>query len=264
MLYEETKSFGWVLTILYFLITLSIFSTMLNNSLNISSFFTYKHVVKSNQVATRLLLYYLLIFVFQTIVLTVESDFYHAIGHLTFGLFVTGFVVIVTTVRLSRFKLIKDRWERVKFELPFSIHSSDFNGETMSSSLWFQIKGEGFCDAHISIYYHEHFYLNPVSQRNSTIREQRLAYMEDKLFLEDDYTVFLIRLYMYADIESYETLIMKVKKSGTTEINDKFPIVGLYQIDNKELLNNLEQLNVKDLSFIEWVYIVPMEEENIQ
>jgi RsiW-degrading membrane proteinase PrsW (M82 family) len=261
LLYEETKSFGWIITVLYFLFTLSIFSTMLNNSLNISSFFTYKYVVKSNKVASRLLLYYLLIFIFQGIVLTIETDFYNSMGHLTAGLFVTGFIVVITSVRLTRFKLIKDRWEKIKFELPFSVYHADLEGSIASSSLRFNIKGEGFCDAHISIFYHEHIYLNPLSASSSYLRAQRLAYMEEKLFLDDDLTVYLIRLYLYTDIESYETMVIKAKKTGTTEINDKYQILGLYQINNIELIKNPEQLSINDLTFIEWVYLVPMEEK---
>ena len=40
LIYDGVSSFGWLITILYFLITISVFAVILNNALNNSTFFT--------------------------------------------------------------------------------------------------------------------------------------------------------------------------------------------------------------------------------
>jgi hypothetical protein len=121
LIYEETSSFGWIITTLYFLVTISIFSTVLNNALNNSKFFTYKKVVSPNKVAGRILLYYSIVYATQYIMITYKDGIGTAFGYFVVSLFTSGFVIIISAVRLSRFKLIKNKWNRIKLEFPFYI-----------------------------------------------------------------------------------------------------------------------------------------------
>ncbi len=107
LLYESTKKGGIFITILYFLITIEIFSTILNNSLNNSSFFNYKIVIDSNRVYKKLLIYYGLVYLLQTIVLSFSEGLEYALKVLHGSIYFTGFIIIITSKRLSRFKLMK-------------------------------------------------------------------------------------------------------------------------------------------------------------
>ncbi len=257
LLNETTKSGGWIITILYFLITISIFSTILNNALNNSSFFTYKKVVDSDMVAKRLLSYYGIVFLIQFILLAFKNDFIYAIRNLAGSLLITGFIIIITVVRLSRFKLIQGRWQPIKIEFPFSIKQGDSFMSTRRSYLSITIKGESYNETYINTYYEEYFLLHPLTARNSHIQKTRNAYIEKKIFLKNDETFYLVKIFHDENKENFETMLIKPKTNETTMVNDIYPIVALLKIENADDLENIN-LGAKDFQFKEWAFAKPI------
>lgn len=248
LLYENTKSGGWLITVLYFLVTISIFATILNNCLNNSGFFTYKKVIDSNKVAGRLLGYYAVVFAIQIVLLSIKENVEYAIYNFVGSLYVSGFIVLVTVVRLSRFKLIQGRWQKVKLELPFSLYEGKI-----------RIKGEAYNEAYINIFYEEYFYLFPVSASHTEMHGKQLSYIEKKLFFKNDETFYLARLFKDDTRQIFDSRLIKPKTQGTTMMYDKYPIVAVLKIQDKVDLTDMN-LSRDNFAFQEWCYIQGIKE----
>jgi len=255
---EQTKSGGWVITVYYFFITISIFATILNNALNNSSFFSYKRVVNSSFVANRMLTYYAVVFLIQIVLLSFKENTFYAIRNFIGSLNTTGFITVVAVVRLSRFKLIKNRWQRIRVEMPFSMGGGAFGNQSSGSLFNIRIKGESYNEAFINTFYQEYFYLTAVSSRSTELEDDQLAYIEEKLFLKDDETFYLSKIFKNQNKDNFERRLLKPKTNGTTIMNKKYPIVGLLMIESDDELTNTN-LSAGDFEFQVWAYIKPVE-----
>jgi RsiW-degrading membrane proteinase PrsW (M82 family) len=258
LFYSKTFSMSWIVTFIYFFITISIFADILNNALNNSSFFTYKKVIDTNKVAIRLLTYYGIVFLLQFVLAFFAKDVGKAIGSFFLSLFITGFIVIITCVRLSRLKLIQGRWNKIKLDIPFTI-SSGGNGQYRSTLFRIGIKGGEANEIHINAFYQEYFYIYPVSKRNSYIVDPKLAYIERKIFLRNDETFYVARIFDGGERSSYETVLLKAKSFSITMVNDKYPIVALLKIHDVKQLENVSAI-FNDFGFREWAFLRPKNE----
>lgn len=251
---------GALITILYFLFTISLFAVILNNALNNSSFFSYKKVIDSGNVSTHLIINYLIVFILQFAIHAYFDDLKIAM-RLFFGSIITvGFIVLVTSLRLSRFKLIKDRWFPLKFELPFRVLQGEPYGIT-GTFIKIGVKGDSYNEVAVNIYYEEYFHLCPLSPRISHLEYTRLAFYEKKLFYKNDEAFILAKVYD-SDIDknsSFERMLLKPKTTGTTMYKEKFPIVAVLKIDHLEEIENNKH-SFSDFKFVEWGVIMPIPE----
>ncbi|MFN5417647.1 MAG: PrsW family intramembrane metalloprotease [Flavobacteriia bacterium] len=255
LMFEYTKEFGWLITIIYFLITISIFSIILNNALNNSSYFTYKKVIDSTKVSSHLLIYYAIVFALQLIFVSIQAGVEVGVIGLVMSIIFSGSIIIVTIVRLSRFKLIQHRWHPIKFELPFSFSSQTEYG-SLNSRTRIILKGDSYNEVHLTKFYQEHFYLTPVSQRNTQLGETKLAYIERKVFLKNDESYFLVKVFHDKDQIHHDSYLLKPKKGNQTMVQDKYPIVAVLKIVNLFDLENSKNDHSK-FRFVEWAYARP-------
>lgn len=254
LMYEPAGARGIVLTIAYFLLTISIFAIILNNAINNSAYFTYSKVIDSGKVSSRLLLSYAFVFLIQFLLVWYKNNFLTAFLNLFVTLFYIGTIVSVTVIRLSRFKLIKNRWHPIRFEMPYTYDTSpNLPGDNRSS---FRIRGEAYNETFINNYYNDYCVLSPVSSRNTYLEEARIAFVEEKLFLKNDATFYLVRV--YADIENNVSfqLLVKPKISGNSFVEGKYPIVALLRFDDDFDLHDTSK-DLSDFEFLEWAYIKP-------
>lgn len=249
---HNTGILGKIISILFFLECISLFSVVINNSLNHSSFFTYKLVIDSQKIESRLLLYYGIVFLIQLIILTIEKDVFNAFLNFFFNLIFSGFIVFVSVIRLSRFKLIKSRWFKLKIELPFRFVTLSNKDE---SKMHIEIKGDSYNEVYLNKFYQEIFYLIPISQKKNVIGQKRIGFIKEKHFTDKDESYYSAKLYHYDENGLFDQILIKPKKSGANLINRKYPIVGIYE---KDLLSNaLNNRKNNQFKFIEWVYLVP-------
>lgn len=245
---------GKFVTIFYFLITVSVFAIILNNAINNSAYFTYSKVIDSAKVSSRLLIYYGSVFLLQFLLLWNATSFIEAWADLFGSLIFIGFIVTVSVIRLSRFKLIRNRWHPIRIELPFTFDNSPtLPGDGGSS---FKIRGDSYNESFINAFYNEYFLLVPLSRDSPYLEEVRVAYIEEKIFLKGDDTFYLVRVYANLENAIAFSLLIKPKLRGRSFIEDKYPIVALLKYDTEFDMNDNNK-NLNDFEFLEWAYIKP-------
>jgi hypothetical protein len=240
-----------MVTVVYFLITVSWFATILNNSTNNSSYFTYGMVIKSNKVSRRLMLYYLVVVLAQVVIIGFEEG--AVMGYLMFITYILtyGITLGVICIRLSRFTLIKDRWFKLKIELPVIISSfgDQSNGYAYQR---LRVRGEAYNEVEIARYYHQYFDIKPLTYRRSQLGEEKTVYLNEKIFLKNDESFFVVQMYENMHEGSERYFLLKHKRSGKTETADGRQIAGLMAVENVSQLSDTT-LGIKDFKFIEWV-----------
>lgn len=248
---------GLLLNILYFFITVSLFATILNNTLNNSSFFTLKKVVNTPRIVNHLLTYYLIILVTQFAFLWHVKDLKYAFIDLTSSLMIVGPIIIVTVLRLSRFKLIKGRWETLKLELPFKFVLAD-HYYAMGPRFHIVIKGNSYVEANINAYYQEHFNLIPVSSRRSYLGKPKYSFLDKKILIKNDEVIYIVNVFDNKKGKEYETFVLKPKVSGMRRMNEKFPIVAVLMASTIPEKDD-PKLTTKEFRFLEWAFLAPID-----
>ncbi len=153
-----------LISILFFLVTVSWYATILNNALNNASTFSYKKTIEPGVVIKRIAIYYGIVFVIQFLVNGFVKDFSHATSSFLSSFQSLVIILSSVVVRLSRFTLIQGRWQPIKIELPF--------GYSQGSGI--SIKGGSIYGTTLNKYYEEYFTINPLS-KNVSIDTPRVA-----------------------------------------------------------------------------------------
>ena len=251
LIWKGSEKFGYYITLTFYLITVSIYSTILNNAINNSKFFSYKHVVNSGKITKRLFQYFLILIIIDSIDSAID------VGHFgifflqfIYDIFNPGFFIAVVVLRLSRFTLIEGQWKPIKLELPFRIVGSSGRG----TMLRVEVKGEGYNETVINQFYQEDVIICPMSRNSPFLREPRKAYIDKKIFLKGDQSYYLTKFYMSSNKEDFAYFLLKPKTSGKTETRKGSPLAGLFIIEGKHDLTD-NTLDYKDFEFKEWVYI---------
>jgi RsiW-degrading membrane proteinase PrsW (M82 family) len=249
--YENLNNYGFILTIIYFLIMTSIFANTLTSSLNLSEDFVYGKQLGSKIIINKLLKYFVILTVFQFMLLFWKKNFSYAIDNLINTIWFSALVVYIAVNRLNKIKIIKKRWNKIKIELPFTFYRIDtFNGRTPAYK--FKFKGETFNEEYIDIYYNEICTIYPLSSRNSYIVSNKLIFIEKKFFLKNDETFYLVKIVNTDD--KNEFMLLKPKTSGKNMVKKKYPIVALFSIHDLEDIKN-NKLTAADFQYREWVFI---------
>jgi len=259
----ELADFGVLITIFYFFLTISVFITILNNCMNNSPFYTPKKIINSDKISFGLGIQYFVILTGIITAVCILKDYKTgmaiAIYFAVFRVLILGILII----RLSRFKIIPGRWNKIKPEIPFRIiivsPAESYRGGTRagSSLLRIQVKGESFNETYLNAFYEEHFEILPVSVRKTFIGQKRLAFMEKKVFLKNDETFYVLKIILEINPEKSVYYLLKAKTKGSSLTPQGYPIAALLKIkDPKKILD--ENAGVDDFPFLEWVILRPM------
>lgn len=252
LMYPPLHQIGWLFTILYFLVTISVFAVILNNSINNSPYFSYKEIIDSSFVFKRLFIYYCIIFGAQFLLTLIDHSLEWSIESIAFSIVYSGIIVILTIGRLSRFNLIKGRWERIKLEFPFK-----YNTDSSQSRSRISIKGENFNEAHINPFMETYFYLKPVSRQSNYLQLKKLAYMEHKVVSKKNEVFYIIRIYDEDKMSSYSIHLLRAKVTYPNMANDKYPIVGVLRVENPHATS--EAKSIKKYVFKEYAVLLPIQ-----
>jgi len=259
----ELANLGVLITILYYFLTISVFITILNNCMNNSPFYTPKKVIDSEKISRDMsLLYGGFLLAIIAAVCFIE-DYVTGMA-LAFYLVIFRVLILgILIVRLSRFKIIPGRWNKIKPELPFSVinvrPTEYYRGGTArgTSLLRIRVKGESFNEVYLNAFLEEHLELLPVSAKRTVIGKKRLAFMEKKLFLKNDETFYLLRVILELEPEQSVFYLLKAKTSGSSRTPQGHPIAALLKIKDPQKLGD-EFSSLADFPFLEWVILRPL------
>lgn len=251
LMYPPLEQIGWIFTILYFLITISVFAVILNNSINNSPFFSYKEIIDSSFVFRRLLIYYGIIFVIQFLLTLLDHNLEWSIQSLVSSVIFTGTIIILTIGRLSRFNLIRGRWEKIKFEFPFKF----VGGTNTPIGSRLAIKGENFNETHINPFMETYFYLSPVSRQSAYLRGKKLAYMEHKVVSKKNEVFYIIRIYESDRFSPHAVHLLRAKLTYPNMVKDTYPIAGVLKVESPYATSDAK--SIKKYSFKEYAVLLP-------
>ena len=248
-----------ILAMMLFLIFLNAFADMLNNGINQSPKYSHRHVVNSAKVTGHLLVSYGLIYLIQFVARFQFDGMQAAVADVR-RFPVSALLMVIFSIRLSRFRIVPERWNPLRLELPFGIvHSPPFEGQGRS---YFSIKGEAYNAAVINAFLGQEAIIRPVSKRHWIFRDNSVRVLiTNKHFLDYDETFYSLRL-----TEPWESgqkegrYLIKPKLRGENKINDTYPIAALLRIP--EETTDLDKLRYKDLKFLHWIYLKPVENES--
>jgi RsiW-degrading membrane proteinase PrsW (M82 family) len=248
-----SSGIGIIITILFFLFGLSTFATIINNALNNSHFFDHKLVINPNKIASRLIGYYVIVFILQFSILAYLNNFETALSSIGAPLIVIGFIVLVTSIRMSRFQLIQHKWENLSIELPFRVvYRESISGKYNRWAIRFN--GDSFNETKVSAYFQEYFQLNELNRAKPKSVKRKLGYIQKKVFLKNKETVYIVSLFDGNEFGTSELIAIKPKRSGIKSINKSYPIVAILSIADLKKLDD-PKLTIRNFKFRSWAYI---------
>lgn len=251
LMHEGFAGYGWIFMIVLFMIGISMFATILNNTLNISPYFNYKKSVNSSLVTQRMFLYYFLLFVTQCGIVTWQKDLKSTVQMVINNSYTITPIIAVTALRLSRFKLIAGKWQPLKAELPFKIVFGEYNGSTTMVGFHIIIKGEPFNDYQLNRHIGEYVLICPATRESRYLKKCRQALIRDKIFLNGEQAYFVTDIFIEGKSGEHETVLLQAKTMGRTTFGD-FPVVAVRDANLNDLSPGNDQLKT---SFLEWAAI---------
>lgn len=251
--------YSFLAVTLYFLLTVSLFAVILNNALNNSDHFHYGKMHNPHRLIGRLLYGYAVVFGLAFVALAVDVNLTEAIYGTSAAVLATVASISITSVRLSRFKLVKQRWEPLKLELLFEFGSGSNSdvGTIMPSAGFYginiSIKGDNYNEYYLNGYYQAPVSYIPVTRRKSYLGRVCHGAVQSKHFFENLESAYSATVVINGKPESY---LLKPKLRGKVMAKNNIPIVALLKPQTEEALQN-ERLNRQDFTFCEWLYLLP-------
>lgn len=247
LLYEGV-SYGFFISLLFYFLTISIFATIINNSLNNSAHFTYKKGINTDFLTNRMFAYYGIVLLAQVLMISYENGLSAGIMSAIHAVFFSGLIVAVSILRLSRFTLIKGQWKKIKFELPFHFRGGKSTKHEGFLPFGLRIKGPTHNEAYLATMFEEYVQLMPV---NKSGHPAKLAFIEQKIAIREDEVHYILRLYETDRYSSFETILIKPKTGRGSHTKGNHPIVARMDIVEVNQGGRIK----KKYRFVEWVYI---------
>ena len=240
-------------SIIIYLIGINFWIQMLNNANNYSDFFDYTKINYSNRIFYRLLFWYSITILITFLNNVFVSNIKDSILHFLFALASDGFLFLVVMLRASRFKIYRKKYFEVRIELPFYFtknNDEDFFIPLLNIPI--KIRGENQMEHIPTKFLNKKIVLTPLSLNKRFLMKSVDAKITDKFLLFDDVVVYSVII----DDLSYQnenSFLLKPKTRGLTEIDDKYPIEGLYRINKN--VTDLSKTDVQSLQLLEWVCV---------
>lgn len=250
LLFPAFRPYGYWITVLFFLFSISVYAVILNNALNQSSFFDYRKAIHSTRVSGYLLSYYGLLFLVQLAFVSWERDFFSAIVSFQAEFYLVGFVTLTSTIRLSHMQLIDKLWFPIRFELPFYVEPK---GKSMWGSV--RIRGYAYNASYLQAHFQEDILLRPMNRSKGPIHWVAVAKMEEILFFRNNRRAFKTKVWD-AEEENFDYYLLVPKLKGKNFNEERRPIVGLIPWQDK--FSNLAEHAEIDLNHIkveEWLLV---------
>lgn len=250
-----TGIFTAFLSIIIYLIGINFWIQMLNNANNFSTFFDYDKIHYSKSIVSRLFVWYLITLIIAFVNNVIVMDFKFSMITLSYSIMSDGFLFFIVILRVSRFKIFKQKYFKVRLAFPFYITKNDdqdfllpFFGTPI------KIRGESYQEHILTKYLNRKVMLHPMDYNNTFIEDPRAATITNKLMLFDDVVVYTITIDGIVP-KNGRILLLKPKTYGDTTFEGRYHIEGLFETDDETTKSELKTIDYKKLIFLEWVYI---------
>lgn len=257
LLHEPVSSWGWIVTIAFFFLSISWFATIINNAINNSSFFTYKKIIDARKVSQRLLLYYACIFMALLLINTYHFGFQQAFWAVPYWIFTSISIIVVSVIRLSRFHPVRGEWQKIGFEFPFSIVKKDPYG-IAERRFHFHIKGDKHNASKINYFMQDFFQLAPVRSKqknNNFFHAPQFAFLEDFVNLDNGQIGYWVKVYSDQSKSSYINYVIAPKEDNITNLESGEPIVAVLRVGN-EITKNTKTIPIARTQFVDWCAVL--------
>ena len=250
--FERTNSYGFLFSILYFMFLTSFFTNSLTNTLNISSNFSYLSFETGKNIFKRIFYLFLTLIFFQFLSLSFFKNINYSLNIFLDTLWFSLIIIFIFSKRLSKFKLIKNKWTSPKFELPFFFfYSESFHSRKPRLKLRF--RGEIFNEKSLDFYLNVYCSINPLSKRNSYILKSKDTFLADKVFFKNEETFYIAHVIKN---DKVEMMLLKPKTTGKNLVKNRHAICALLSIpEGVSIEENTDVLISSDFIFREWVFV---------
>lgn len=241
-----------------YLIGINFWIQMMNNCINYSPFFNYEKLLSTTKMYQTVLGWYggLLVieFIYTWYFKSIEKACYESF----FNLFKEGLLLVIVALRVSRLKLSKRKYFKIKLQLPIYITKNNDEDLKVLGILPLKVRGENEKEIRFFKYMEKIILVCPLKLENSKIRINRKGRLIKKYFLKHDVVTYLLELEA-DEFHHKELFILKPKTFGVTNYNYKYPIAGIYSYSEKNNLTDLSNPpSYKDLKLMELVFIKDM------
>ncbi len=249
-------SYGYLtvfISIIIYLIGINFWVQMLNNANNYSAFFDYGKILYTDKIFYRLLFWYLLTIIITFVNNIIVSDLKTSVLNFFSALFADGLLFWVVMLRASRFKIYKKKYFNLKIQFPFYITKNDdedFRFPIINTPI--KVRGENQKEHIPTKLIDKNVTVCPVNYKKSYLKKTINATITNKYLLFDDVVVYSI-LFDKMELDNSNIFLIKPKTHGLTEIDHRYPIEGLYLVNNQ--MTDLSKVDIKGLRLLEWVYL---------
>lgn len=238
-----------------YLIGINFWIQMINNCINFSPFFNYEKLIGTTKLYVTILSWYAGLLIIEFLYFWYYKNLRLALYDSFINIFNEGLLLFIVALRVSRLKISKRKYFKVKLQLPIYITKNDDADINIFGILPFKVRGESAKELRFFKYMGKDIIICPLHPEKSIIKVNRKGRLLKKYFLKNDVVVYLVELY-----DDYyfnkEIFILKPKTNGITTYNLDYPIAKLLKYNSKfNLDNSLNPPSYKDLKDLELVFI---------
>ncbi len=237
-----------VLVIIVYLIGINFWISMLNNAINYSSHFNYSKIQYTNKLFYRLLIWYFFTMLIGLVYKAYFTNMFFAIANSLHHIFSNALLFTIVILRASRFKIYKNYYQPITIQLPFYITKNNDEDFRLFTLIPIKIRGENSHEYFLTAKIDKEIEVKPVNPRKSFLQHTVSATVADKLFLDNDTTIYMIKL---TDKNSNNTFFLKPKTTGKIFIDEVYPINELLVDDTPDVLPK----KLSELRFLEFVFV---------
>jgi len=252
--------FSYIITLLVYFLMISVFMTMIENTISNSEHFSMKRFIDSKELTEFLLLNYTVLLLFTLVFFAFKvHNSLEFVNYFAGLIWKDVFIMLVLVFRVCRIKIIPGRWNPIRPEMPFSITFrpmlkgplTPHNLRTffIPKILKIEIKGERYSETYLNYFLNKNVFVQPVSSRKSFLKNRYKGILDLKMFLKDDESIYLLILHTENGTEYF---YVKPKITGRQRFG-KRPIVALLRGPHLSEIN--EHYDTEDFTFIEWVVL---------
>jgi hypothetical protein len=155
------------------------------------------------------------------------GNFVEGLFMLLSELFSFGAVIFMSSLRLSRFQLIKGRWFPVKMEFPFEYSSVIAPGLKNASSSSLKVRGPNYNAQIMHSFYGLVANLRPIRTDKSKFPGKVKSQIVDKVFLQENFPVYKTKIWL-TESDDFQYYALFPKLHGSKLIGDsQSPVIGL-------------------------------------